>query len=105
MTRTQRAVLVALFGFIFGLYIGLSLGCASKLPNNPLKDSDSKKYIWWRQPYTSNTDPDKNEWLKFIPKQPNVYDPWAEDDIQKYSTTKVVGPSRKKDKVDNRRTF
>lgn len=58
-------------------------GCASDEKRNPMEGKDRAK-IWWRGKY---------KWKTVEHKVPNIYDPWAEDDLSKYANGKIVVPS------------
>ena len=83
------------------------VGCLGIKHGNPMKGKtetvDSPK-IWWAQPVTD--DPD-NPWNAFLPKEKaqNDFDPWANDDLQRYTTPvkpKPVVPTPEKRKPTRR---
>jgi hypothetical protein len=77
----------------------LFAGCVgSGEPHHPYRDGRSKEKAWWTTPYTAQTPRDQNPWLKHVHPNPltvNEFDPWANDDLQRYSESRVVVPGDK----------
>jgi len=80
----------------------LTVGCLGTTKQISMKSADYG--IWWRTPYASDTPRDKNPWLKFVPvyQPPNEFDPWANDDLQRYSVSPIVSKTQMKPKESSK---
>jgi hypothetical protein len=82
----------------------LFAGCVgSPEPRHPYRDGRSTEKSWWTTPYTAQTPRDENPWLKYVHPNPltvNEFDPWANDDLQRYSASPVVVPGEKVERPD-----
>ena len=65
------------------------IGCASSEPHNPLKRQT--ELAWWQES-TVGVKPEDNPWEAFVhqPVKQNEFDPWANDDLQRYSVSPVI---------------
>lgn len=73
------------------LFILVFVGCIGVNKANPMTKKASK-HIWWQDPVYADTPKKKNAWEKFIPvvKPVNEFDPWAADNLDRYSVSRVT---------------
>lgn len=76
------------------LLITAIAGCNTTTRNPMEAAAVTSDTLWWRTPYYASTPADENPWLSGVSpdNRPNVFDPWAYDDLQQYSESPVVVP-------------
>ncbi len=87
--KIKRKIFLAALA-IFALY--MLIGCVgSPEPRNPMT-AEGGPDPWWRTPYYADTPHAENPWLAFVPERSEVnkFDPWAYDDVQRYSVAPVA---------------
>lgn len=73
----------------------LFVGCGSPEPRNPMRPSERIQYVWWRTPDRASTS-GANPWLRYVKQSDeHEFDVWSNDDIQRYSRTRIVVPGRR----------
>lgn len=81
--------------FLATMLVTVCIGCQGP-ERNPLKPAPgaTPARLWWQTPYYAGTPKSENPWLEYVKenKQPNDFDPWANDDLQRYSESPVVVP-------------
>ena len=92
-SKFARVALIFVLGILFG---ALVMGCASDTPKNPMVGK--KGELWWRTPVYQDTPKKDNPWMAYVKdyKPPNEFDPWANDDLQRYSVSPVITSSTTK---------
>jgi hypothetical protein len=77
------------------LSLVLMIGCVgADTPRNPMKRDKPEVEAWWRAT-TYGVKKEDNPWEKFVhPYNPvNRFDPWANDDLSRYSVSPITTQS------------
>jgi hypothetical protein len=80
----RKSILISIIFFV---------GCVgSSKPRHPYQEGRSAVRPWWTTPYTAETPRNNNPWLTFVYPLPNEFDPWANDDLQRYNVKSATVP-------------